>query len=430
MSEPLPNGLEPTQPWRARAQVVSARPGTRLEGDVEVAVVMRVPSGGFVHRRVVCNSKDLAPGMPDLLFDPDPDPALLRARAPSRVRTVRDRTFDTFDEAVASAEAGEPPANPDAWVDQEVLRWEVVDAGSAVGSGAEDQDLELLGVVIGCMVGMSVAWLWMLGAFWVDDRLGLNTPAGRDSVADNIFGFFACVGGVVVTWWLAYHVPALLARPIRPIRLRPEPPTDTLYAPGGPDLHDSPGVPAVPIALRVTARTRNVVLAGWLGCGAAWIVAGLVAHVVEGEAGLTAFCIATGLVLGAVGGRGFRRRLVADTAGITIHNFLRRVSIPWGELRSVDVEPVDAVPVDSGEPPAGPHRLRFNERVSAEVPEALRRPGEYLFDLRETLLSMQRTYSMEGASPLDAESSTPYPHDAEASHHPQDIQDTLPTPQE
>jgi hypothetical protein len=50
--------------------------------------------------------------------------------------------------------------------------------------------------------------------------------------------------------------------------------------------------------------------------------------------------------------------------------------------------PVAAVATD-----AGPHRLRFNERVTAEVPVGPSRPGEYLFGLRETLLSMQRTYS-------------------------------------
>jgi hypothetical protein len=265
-----------------------------VAGEVEVAVVMGAPGGRFTHRRIVCRSKDLASVTPGLLFDPDPDPGLLRTRAPSRARTVQDWTFDTFDEAVEAAQAGDPPASPNAWMDQEAFRWEVVDDGSAVWSGPEDRELELLGVVIGCMVGMSVAWLWMSAAFWLDVRLGLNTPQGQNSVADNVFGFFALVGGIGLIWLASYGVPALLARLVRPIRLRPEPPTKIRYASLGQDVQDVPRTSPVPQLLRVTARTRNVFLAGWLTCGVIWVVAGVVAHVVEGVAGVTAFCLATG----------------------------------------------------------------------------------------------------------------------------------------
>jgi hypothetical protein len=341
---------------------------------------------------------------------------------------VQDWTFDTFDEAVESAQAGDPPASPNAWMDQEAFRWEVVDDGSAVWSGFEDHDLELLGVVIGCMVGALVGWLWMSAAFWLDGWLGLNTPQGQNSVADNVFGFFALVGGIGLIWLASYGVPTLLARLVRPIRLRPEPPTRIQYAPRGPDLHDSAGAPPAPGLLRVTARTRNVFLAGWLTCGVAWVVAGVVAHTVEGVAGLTAFCLTTGLALGAVGVLGHQRRLVAGPAGVTIRNFVRRVSIPWGELQSIDFQPVDSVPVNPAGLSAGHHRLRFNERVTAEVPVGLRRQDEYLFNLRETLLSMQRTYSIDRGAPPTSEMSAPHPHNAQPPHA-QDIQDTVPTPE-
>ena len=98
------------------------RPRTRGVGEVEIAAVMRAPNGEFIHRRIVCSSTDTARGLPYLLFDPDPDPGLLRARAPSKVRKLRDRTFDTFDEALEAAHAEDPAADPDAWLDQDEFR--------------------------------------------------------------------------------------------------------------------------------------------------------------------------------------------------------------------------------------------------------------------------------------------------------------------
>lgn len=89
--------------------MVSAQPRAQVHGDVEVAVVLPAPGGTFLHRRVVGSSRVLAAVMPEVLFEPEPDPALLRARAPSRVRTVRDLTFGTFQEALESAHCGDPP---------------------------------------------------------------------------------------------------------------------------------------------------------------------------------------------------------------------------------------------------------------------------------------------------------------------------------
>jgi len=384
--------------------VVGEGRSARVDDVVEVAVVMRVPGGRFLHRRVVGRPTDLAAGMPGVLFDPEPDPTLLQARSPSRRRTMRDRTFDTLDEALESAVAADPPADPDAWMDQEAFRWEAVDDGSADAAGAEDHDLEVLGVLIGLMAGWVVAAVWMFTAFWLDDRLGLSTPAGRNSWADNAFGVVAIVGGFGLTGWMCFAVPAFLARLVLPIRLRAEPPTVRQYPPGATDRDDASGTLPVPTRVSVTARTANVFLAGWLTCGAAWVVAAVVTQAMDGPGGLMAFCLGTGLVLGVVGVLGSRRRLVADPAGVTIVNFARRVTIPWGELRSVEFQRVSAEPVADVTTDAGPHRLRFNERVTAEVPAGPRGPGEYLFDLGETLLSMRRAHSAA------------------------DIQDTLPLP--
>jgi hypothetical protein len=144
-------------------------------------------------------------------------------------------------------------------------------------------------------------------------------------------------------------------------------------------------------------------------------VAGVVTWGVEGPGGLTAFFLGTGSVLGVVGVLASRRRLVADPAGVTIVNYARRVRVPWGELRSVEFRPLNDVPVaaaardvpvDAVATDAAQHRLRFNGRVTAEVPVGPRRPGEYLFDLRETLLSMQRTHSA-----ADIQDSLPVPTD-------------------
>jgi hypothetical protein len=110
-----------------------------------------------------------------------------------------------------------------------------------------------------------------------------------------------------------------------------------------------------------------------------------------------------------VGVLDFQRGLVADPTGIRIHNFVRRVTIPWAELQSIDPVPVSAEH----------HRLRFNDRITAGVPAGSSEPGQYLFNLRETLLSMQRAYSSKGVSPgqdhLPREVATPGTQDG--AHH-------------
>jgi hypothetical protein len=72
----------------------------------------------------------------------------------------------------------------------------------------------------------------------------------------------------------------------------------------------------------------------------------------------------------------------------------------------VDPVPVDPVPVDPGRVSAEYHKLRFNDRITAGVPAGSNEPGEYLFDLRETLLhfhTILHGLDLRGERPVDDE---------------------------
>jgi hypothetical protein len=146
-----------------------------------------------------------------------------------------------------------------------------------------------------------------------------------------------------------------------------------------------------PQMLTVTARTRYLWLLGWLGGAAFWVAFAVIAS--DGEVAVAAIFVAAGLAHLGVAVRGFQRRIVADPNGITIHNFFRRVIIPWDQLWWIDFEQVDSEAMT-----AMYYKLRFNRRVTAEVPAGGKEPGEYLFGLRETLMSMKAMYTAEGES--------------------------------
>ena len=124
MSESLLSPLEPLNPWPALAQVVRVQRSAMGVTEAEIAAVMRAPNGRFMYRLIRCSSSDLAAGLPHLLFDPDFDRGLLRARQPSRVRTVRDMDFATRDEALAAAQGDDPPAHPGGWMNADQFRQE------------------------------------------------------------------------------------------------------------------------------------------------------------------------------------------------------------------------------------------------------------------------------------------------------------------
>ena len=96
---------------------------------------------------------------------------------------------------------------------------------------------------------------------------------------------------------------------------------------------------------------------------------------------------AVALICGTVSVRGFQRGIRADENGITVVNFLRRIAIPWHELRDIGFKQVDSEAVA-----AMYHTLVFtvaDRKVTAQAPGGGNQPGEYLYELRETLLAMR-----------------------------------------
>jgi hypothetical protein len=289
-------------------------------------------------------------------------------------------------EALRVAYTNSPPADAPGGADHDGSGSEALQVGSANASdGPEDGDLELMFLVLGFTVALAVGAALFSAASWLASWLYLNVPATRDSSAGSAVVPLVWVVTATLVVASAILVPVYLWRRSRPTRLKPEPPTALRYASPRPDTLDSGETGPVPLALRVTARTRILFLAGWLGCGIVWAAAGVVAQIVVGLVALTSSCIATAFVLALVGALGFQRRLDADADGVAVRNFVRRRTIPWEELRSIEVVKVDANSVLS------PYRrLLFNDRVKAEIPVAHTEQGVCLSNLRQTLLSMQQ----------------------------------------
>ena len=103
----------PADEWWDRAQVVEIRRSRLQPAAVEVAVVMRVSEGRFVHRRMRCSGLDVLSCL-KCLCDADPD-ALAHSGDPSTPRQVRDQFFAYADEALSAAQQQRPPADPQRW---------------------------------------------------------------------------------------------------------------------------------------------------------------------------------------------------------------------------------------------------------------------------------------------------------------------------
>ena len=100
-------------PWKDMVQVVSLRRGRLEPAAVELAIVMRAPDGGYVHRRMRCIGNDLSVALPYLLRS---RPRHTRPRRRSSTpRWVHDDHFDTAEQALEAAQRQDPPAHPDKW---------------------------------------------------------------------------------------------------------------------------------------------------------------------------------------------------------------------------------------------------------------------------------------------------------------------------
>lgn len=160
-----------------------------------------------------------------------------------------------------------------------------------------------------------------------------------------------------------------------------------------------PAQPAPPPdVLEVKGRTRYVWLLGWLG-GA---VVATMPTVTEyfGASGTLWDSIwikgVTVLICGGVAVRGFQRGIKADRTGVTVVNFFRQVVIPWHQLEDLDFKRIDT------EAFAGLYyKLDFRwsgRKIVAEAPAGGSAAGQYLHQLRETLLTMRTANTSMGAA--------------------------------
>ena len=114
---------------------------------------------------------------------------------------------------------------------------------------------------------------------------------------------------------------------------------------GRPDAMTTPsrpvnGGPVAPKVLEAKGRARYLWLLGWLGSGLVFIVPTALWDYrgVESLASFlssTSYIGAVALISGSIAVRGFRRGISADSTGVTVVNFFRRVVIPWHQLRGI-----------------------------------------------------------------------------------------------
>jgi hypothetical protein len=155
-----------------------------------------------------------------------------------------------------------------------------------------------------------------------------------------------------------------------------------------------PPAPAAwpPDTMKVRGRLRGVWLALWLAGAAGCVLVGLYGDTPEDTLGshqifLSLFLFLAALsVLGAV--RSFGRGLDADGNGVVVRNMLRATPIPWHELAAIEFKGVDSEAISDMY-----YQLVFQRqdgsRVTVEAPGGGARPGEYLFELRQRLLTMR-----------------------------------------
>jgi Bacterial PH domain len=155
-----------------------------------------------------------------------------------------------------------------------------------------------------------------------------------------------------------------------------------------------PPAPAAwpPATMKVRRRLRGVLLALWLAGAAGCVLVGLYGDTPEDTLGshqifLSLFLFLSALsVLGAV--RSFGRGLDADGNGVVVRNMLRARPIPWGDLAAIEFKGVDSEVMQDMY-----YQLVFQRhdgsRVTADAPGGGATPCEYLFELRQRLLTMR-----------------------------------------
>ena len=390
-------------------QIVNMEPQPLRAADLELVVVLRTPSGGFLLRRLSVVASDL-PGMLPHLFDADSD-VLARSANPVNTPRVVDQAYGSADEAMAAAYSQQPSADPDGWIDGADFIASVKDDREfATLLRPDAESIGPLGFYAVLLAGLAIGSAVIYVGYRIDVWLGLDTPERKKGPVDSVFTAVVLILGCVAGWRSLNPMARLLERrnlakamaqgstfgaePDGVYRARHAAPSS---GPGNvgtisDDSADAPltGRVETPSRLVERPRVRFFWCAGLLASAAASAVVGIVAPDDLGRAGAAAF-VGAALVLALVGVASLRWSIVADESGVTVTNLIRRHRIPWTDLKDVKLEKVQA-DIDLGF-----HYIVFvtnaGKRIRADAPTGGNQPGGKLPQLRTALLEMRNRYT-------------------------------------
>lgn len=383
----------------AVVQVVRVEPHPLRAADLDLAVVMRTPTGEFRLRRLSLVASDLPGALPHL-FDADPD-VLARGGTPVNPCQVVDHAYDSAEEAMAAAYGQQPPADPHDWVDGADFCLSVEDDpefAELLKPGAER--IGGLGTVAVGLGGLAVAAAVTYAGYRLNVWVGLDTPERKGTLPDTVFTIIAFALAGVLALRSGRRLARLLARrnlaKATAQGWMPSAEPDEVQREVGAMSDDNAdprrlsGRADTPATLVERPRVRLFWCAGALVLAAFGAVMGIAARDELGDGGALAF-VGAAIVLTLLGVACLRWSIVADESGVTVTNLFRRHRIPWPDLEDVRLEKVQA-DIDLGF-----HYIVFitsgGNRIRADAPTGRNQPGAKMPQLEKALLDMRNLYA-------------------------------------
>ena len=220
----LPGQFEPRPATEGKAQVVEVHRSRLEPANVVVAIIIRLPSGRYRHRRVECSGDDLTSALA-YFFDPNPA-FLVHGGQPSAPRNVLDQDFDTLEEALGAAVRHDLPADSDGWLDEVEFRSHVQTGEIAESIRPEGEYLRWLDRVgVGMTFLIVVVAVSYLG-YRIDVWVGLYAPENRGAAADGVFALIVTIASFGLAGWAGFRLAGWFERRnlTREIALQGRPP--------------------------------------------------------------------------------------------------------------------------------------------------------------------------------------------------------------
>lgn len=173
-------------------QIVEVDPHPLRAADLELAVILCKPSGGFWLRRVSLVASDLPSALPHL-FDADPHVLASSGTLFTPCRVV-DQAHDSAGEAMAAAHSQHPVAHPDHWGGGADFCSAVEENPGFAGLlKPEAERVGALGTVVVGVVFLAVAAAVIYAGYRLNVWVGLDTPERKDTLTDQIFALVVVV---------------------------------------------------------------------------------------------------------------------------------------------------------------------------------------------------------------------------------------------